>query len=80
MMKSLPLLKFRFYRDNKGNLTSVQVAPHSRIEMWAPGMLKLKDARLDDSGQYVCIVNNSLAEERVLISLTVVGKREAFSK
>ena len=39
------------------------------------GTLIIKEAKVDDSGKYLCMVNNSVGGESVETVLTVTGKR-----
>ena len=40
------------------------------------GTLIIKEAKVDDSGKYLCMVNNSVGGESVETVLTVTGKKQ----
>ena len=40
------------------------------------GTLIIKEAKVDDSGKYLCMVNNSVGGESVETVLTVTGKNK----
>lgn len=42
------------------------------------GTLIIKEAKVDDSGKYLCVVNNSVGGESVETVLTVTGHYQAF--
>ena len=43
------------------------------------GTLIIKEAQVEDSGKYLCMVNNSVGGESVETVLTVTGKFETIS-
>ncbi|XP_055315262.1 cell adhesion molecule Dscam2 isoform X3 [Sitodiplosis mosellana] len=66
-----PVPTYRWFKEENEQLTPLQLS--ERISMASAGLLKISKARLDDSGKYLCWVNNTAGEETIQVSLTVTA-------
>ncbi|XP_065214717.1 cell adhesion molecule Dscam1 isoform X2 [Planococcus citri] len=66
-----PVPMYRWFREEKENLKPVIAT--QRMKFGPPGLLQIQHVQYVDQGKYICIVNNSLGEEKVQISLTVTS-------
>ncbi|VVC29919.1 Fibronectin type III,Immunoglobulin subtype,Immunoglobulin-like domain,Immunoglobulin-like [Cinara cedri] len=64
-----PIPIYRWYKENGDILKPLAHDP--RFSVPIPGLLKIEKIRLDDDGKYVCITNNTVAEETVHHSVFV---------
>lgn len=62
----------RWFKDQNEQLQPLQL--NDRITIISAGLLKIMKARLEDSGKYLCWVNNTAGEETIQVTLTVTGK------
>lgn len=62
----------RWYKFMKSNNNKKIVKLDERVKQ-VGGTLIIKEARVDDSGKYLCMVNNSVGGESVETVLTVTG-------
>lgn len=67
----MKLLLFRWFKFNE-NERKTPVELNDRIKQ-VGGTLIIKEAKVDDSGKYLCVVNNSVGGESVETVLTVTG-------
>ena len=63
----------RWYKFMKSNNNKKLVKLDDRVKQ-VGGTLIIKEAKVDDSGKYLCMVNNSVGGESVETVLTVTGK------
>ena len=66
------ILLSRWYKFMKSNNNKKLVTLDERVKQ-VGGTLIIKEARVDDSGKYLCMVNNSVGGESVETVLTVTG-------
>lgn len=64
---------FRWYKFLEGSNKKQAVTLDDRIKQ-VSGTLIIREAKVDDSGKYLCVVNNSVGGESVETVLTVTGK------
>lgn len=65
-------LLLRWYKFGEGGKR--QPVPLDERVKQLGGTLIIREARVDDSGKYLCVVNNSVGGESVETVLTVTGK------
>jgi len=63
----------RLYKFIEGSNKKQAVILDDRIKQ-VSGTLIIREAKVDDSGKYLCVVNNSVGGESVETVLTVTGK------
>jgi len=63
----------RWYKFIEGSNKKQAVTLDDRIKQ-VSGTLIIREAKVDDSGKYLCVVNNSVGGESVETVLTVTGK------
>ncbi|XP_021929576.1 Down syndrome cell adhesion molecule-like protein Dscam2 isoform X2 [Zootermopsis nevadensis] len=63
---------FRWYKFIDGTMRKQAVTLDDRVKQ-VSGTLIIKEARVDDSGKYLCVVNNSVGGESVETVLTVTA-------
>ena len=68
----------RWYKFMKSNNNKKLVKLDTRVKQ-VGGTLIIKEAQVEDSGKYLCMVNNSVGGESVETVLTVTGKFETIS-
>ncbi|XP_031619714.1 Down syndrome cell adhesion molecule-like protein Dscam2 isoform X2 [Contarinia nasturtii] len=66
-----PVPTYRWFKEENEQLIPVQLS--ERISMVSAGLLKIAKARLDDSGKFICWVNNTAGEETITTLLTVTA-------
>lgn len=63
----------RWYKFLEGTNKKQAVTLDDRIKQ-VSGTLIIREAKVEDSGKYLCVVNNSVGGESVETVLTVTGK------
>ncbi|XP_065340859.1 cell adhesion molecule Dscam1 isoform X15 [Cloeon dipterum] len=71
-----PLPNFRWYKFAEGTAKKVAVSLNDRVKQ-VSGTLIIKEAKVEDSGKYLCVVNNSVGGESVETVLTVTAPLSA---
>ncbi|XP_068899408.1 cell adhesion molecule Dscam1 isoform X5 [Tenebrio molitor] len=71
-----PIPKFRWYKFVEGTTRKQAVTLNDRVKQVA-GTLIIREARVEDSGKYLCVVNNSVGGESVETVLTVTAPLKA---
>uniref|UniRef100_A0A4Y0BIQ2 Down syndrome cell adhesion molecule-like protein Dscam2 n=1 Tax=Anopheles funestus TaxID=62324 RepID=A0A4Y0BIQ2_ANOFN len=66
-----PVPTYRWFKEVKDQIMPLQL--NERISIVSAGLLKIAKARLEDSGKYLCWVNNTAGEETIQVSLTVTA-------
>ncbi|XP_037045508.1 Down syndrome cell adhesion molecule-like protein Dscam2 isoform X1 [Bradysia coprophila] len=66
-----PVPTYRWFKEENEQLLPLQLS--ERITMVSAGLLKITKARLEDSGKYLCWVNNTAGEETIQVTLTVTA-------
>ncbi|XP_022215405.2 Down syndrome cell adhesion molecule-like protein Dscam2 isoform X3 [Drosophila obscura] len=66
-----PVPTYRWFKEENEQLLPLQLS--ERITIVSAGLLKITKARLEDSGKYLCWVNNTAGEETIQVSLTVTA-------
>ncbi|XP_039227493.1 Down syndrome cell adhesion molecule-like protein Dscam2 isoform X28 [Drosophila yakuba] len=74
--QSYPVPAFRWYKFIEGTTRKQAVVLNDRVKQ-VSGTLIIKDAVVDDSGKYLCVVNNSVGGESVETVLTVTAPLSA---
>ncbi|XP_031640140.1 Down syndrome cell adhesion molecule-like protein Dscam2 isoform X28 [Contarinia nasturtii] len=74
--QSSPAPLFRWYKFIEGTTRKQAVVLNDRVKQ-VSGTLIIKDAVIDDSGKYLCVVNNSVGGESVETVLTVTAPLSA---
>ncbi|XP_031640132.1 Down syndrome cell adhesion molecule-like protein Dscam2 isoform X21 [Contarinia nasturtii] len=74
--QSFPIGAFRWYKFIEGTTRKQAVVLNDRVKQ-VSGTLIIKDAVIDDSGKYLCVVNNSVGGESVETVLTVTAPLSA---
>ncbi|XP_055385728.1 cell adhesion molecule Dscam2 isoform X15 [Condylostylus longicornis] len=74
--QSYPIPAFRWYKFIEGTTRKQAVALNDRVKQ-VSGTLIIKDAVVEDSGKYLCVVNNSVGGESVETVLTVTAPLSA---
>ncbi|XP_052739464.1 cell adhesion molecule Dscam2 isoform X4 [Bicyclus anynana] len=67
---------FRWYKFIDGSARKQPVALNDRVKQ-VSGTLIIKEAKVEDSGKYLCVVNNSVGGESVETVLTVTAPLKA---
>ena len=67
----------RWYKYVEGSTAKQPVKLDDRVKQ-VSGTLIIKEAKVEDSGKYLCNVNNSVGGESVETVLTVTGKSNVF--
>ncbi|XP_066145675.1 cell adhesion molecule Dscam1 isoform X22 [Euwallacea fornicatus] len=75
-MQAFPVPKFRWYKFIEGTSRKQAVTLNDRVKQVA-GTLIIREAKVDDSGKYLCVVNNSVGGESVETVLTVTAPLKA---
>nr|XP_029721313.1 Down syndrome cell adhesion molecule-like protein Dscam2 isoform X32 [Aedes albopictus] len=70
--QAFPVPVFRWYKYIEGTTRKQAVVLNDRVKQ-VSGTLIIKDAVVDDSGKYLCVVNNSVGGESVETVLTVTA-------
>lgn len=70
------LFSFRWYKFIEGTTRKQAVVLNDRVKQ-VSGTLIIKDAVIEDSGKYLCVVNNSVGGESVETVLTVTAPLSA---
>ncbi|XP_070851131.1 cell adhesion molecule Dscam1 isoform X14 [Drosophila suzukii] len=76
MAQSYPTPAFRWYKFIEGTTRKQAVVLNDRVKQ-VSGTLIIKDAVVEDSGKYLCVVNNSVGGESVETVLTVTAPLSA---
>lgn len=66
-----PAPSYKWFKEYDDQLMPLTL--NDRIFVISNGLLKISKVKLDDSGKYLCWVNNSAGEETIQITLTVTG-------
>ncbi|XP_070509703.1 cell adhesion molecule Dscam1 isoform X3 [Chironomus tepperi] len=66
-----PPPSYKWFKEINDQL--LPLALNERIYVISDGLLKISKVKLEDSGKYLCFVNNSAGEETIQISLTVTN-------
>ncbi|XP_043064025.1 Down syndrome cell adhesion molecule-like protein Dscam2 isoform X29 [Drosophila ficusphila] len=74
--QSYPVPAFRWYKFIEGTTRKQAVVLSDRVKQ-VSGTLIIKDAVVEDSGKYLCVVNNSVGGESVETVLTVTAPLSA---
>ncbi|XP_039227500.1 Down syndrome cell adhesion molecule-like protein Dscam2 isoform X35 [Drosophila yakuba] len=74
--QAYPAPLFRWYKFIEGTTRKQAVVLNDRVKQ-VSGTLIIKDAVVDDSGKYLCVVNNSVGGESVETVLTVTAPLSA---
>ncbi|XP_025202785.1 Down syndrome cell adhesion molecule-like protein Dscam2 isoform X36 [Melanaphis sacchari] len=72
-----PVPEFRWYKFIEGSNKKQAVILDDRIKQ-VSGTLIIREAKVDDSGKYLCVVNNSVGGESVETVLTVTAPLNAI--
>ncbi|XP_055318385.1 cell adhesion molecule Dscam2 isoform X10 [Sitodiplosis mosellana] len=75
-VQSYPTPSYRWYKFIEGTTRKQAVVLNDRVKQ-VSGTLIIKDAVIDDSGKYLCVVNNSVGGESVETVLTVTAPLSA---
>ncbi|XP_073949185.1 Down syndrome cell adhesion molecule 1 isoform X9 [Choristoneura fumiferana] len=70
--QAFPVPLFRWYKFIDGTTRKQPVALNDRVKQ-VSGTLIIKEAKVEDSGKYLCVVNNSVGGESVETVLTVTA-------
>ncbi|XP_068899415.1 cell adhesion molecule Dscam1 isoform X11 [Tenebrio molitor] len=74
--QSFPVPSYRWYKFVEGTTRKQAVTLNDRVKQVA-GTLIIREARVEDSGKYLCVVNNSVGGESVETVLTVTAPLKA---
>ncbi|XP_052739485.1 cell adhesion molecule Dscam2 isoform X25 [Bicyclus anynana] len=74
--QAFPVPVFRWYKFIDGSARKQPVALNDRVKQ-VSGTLIIKEAKVEDSGKYLCVVNNSVGGESVETVLTVTAPLKA---
>ncbi|XP_044595878.1 Down syndrome cell adhesion molecule-like protein Dscam2 isoform X19 [Cotesia glomerata] len=74
--QAFPIPAFRWYKFIEGTTRRQPVQLNERVRQ-VSGTLIIREARVEDSGKYLCIVNNSVGGESVETVLTVTAPLSA---
>ncbi|XP_052841719.1 cell adhesion molecule Dscam2 isoform X47 [Drosophila gunungcola] len=74
--QAFPVPVFRWYKFIEGTTRKQAVVLNDRVKQ-VSGTLIIKDAVVEDSGKYLCVVNNSVGGESVETVLTVTAPLSA---
>ncbi|XP_050054042.1 cell adhesion molecule Dscam2 isoform X12 [Aphis gossypii] len=72
-----PIPEYRWYKFIEGSNKKQAVTLDDRIKQ-VSGTLIIREAKVDDSGKYLCVVNNSVGGESVETVLTVTAPLNAI--
>ncbi|XP_025202788.1 Down syndrome cell adhesion molecule-like protein Dscam2 isoform X39 [Melanaphis sacchari] len=75
--QGFPVPNFRWYKFIEGSNKKQAVILDDRIKQ-VSGTLIIREAKVDDSGKYLCVVNNSVGGESVETVLTVTAPLNAI--
>ncbi|XP_060864222.1 cell adhesion molecule Dscam2 isoform X38 [Metopolophium dirhodum] len=75
--QGFPVPNFRWYKFIEGSNKKQAVTLDDRIKQ-VSGTLIIREAKVDDSGKYLCVVNNSVGGESVETVLTVTAPLNAI--
>ncbi|XP_074036525.1 Down syndrome cell adhesion molecule 1 isoform X49 [Leptinotarsa decemlineata] len=75
-MQGFPIPRFRWYKFIEGTTRKQAVVLNDRVKQVA-GTLIIREAKVEDSGKYLCVVNNSVGGESVETVLTVTAPLKA---
>ncbi|CAH0555685.1 unnamed protein product [Brassicogethes aeneus] len=75
-MQAYPVPNFRWYKFVEGTSRKQAVQLNDRVKQVA-GTLIIREAKVEDSGKYLCVVNNSVGGESVETVLTVTAPLKA---
>uniref|UniRef100_A0A8D8TFI8 Down syndrome cell adhesion molecule-like protein Dscam2 n=2 Tax=Cacopsylla melanoneura TaxID=428564 RepID=A0A8D8TFI8_9HEMI len=70
--QAYPVPHFRWFKFIEGSSRKVAVPLNDRVKQ-VSGTLIIKEAKVEDSGKYLCVVNNSVGGESVETVLTVTA-------
>ncbi|XP_065077714.1 cell adhesion molecule Dscam1 isoform X2 [Ochlerotatus camptorhynchus] len=70
-----PVPTYRWFKEVKDQIIPLQL--NERISIVSAGLLKISKSRLEDSGKYLCWVNNTAGEETIQVTLTVTAPLSA---
>ncbi|XP_065340873.1 cell adhesion molecule Dscam1 isoform X28 [Cloeon dipterum] len=76
LSQGFPVPNFRWYKFAEGTAKKVAVSLNDRVKQ-VSGTLIIKEAKVEDSGKYLCVVNNSVGGESVETVLTVTAPLSA---
>ncbi|XP_065340860.1 cell adhesion molecule Dscam1 isoform X16 [Cloeon dipterum] len=76
LAQGFPTPAFRWYKFAEGTAKKVAVSLNDRVKQ-VSGTLIIKEAKVEDSGKYLCVVNNSVGGESVETVLTVTAPLSA---
>ncbi|XP_045447571.1 Down syndrome cell adhesion molecule-like protein Dscam2 [Melitaea cinxia] len=74
--QAFPVPLFRWYKFIDGSARKQPVVLNDRVKQ-VSGTLIIKEAKVEDSGKYLCVVNNSVGGESVETVLTVTAPLKA---
>nr|XP_015838883.1 PREDICTED: Down syndrome cell adhesion molecule isoform X11 [Tribolium castaneum] len=74
--QSFPVPNYRWYKFVEGTTRKQAVTLNDRVKQVA-GTLIIREAKVEDSGKYLCVVNNSVGGESVETVLTVTAPLKA---
>ncbi|XP_064216083.1 Down syndrome cell adhesion molecule isoform X20 [Tribolium castaneum] len=74
--QAFPVPKYRWYKFVEGTTRKQAVTLNDRVKQVA-GTLIIREAKVEDSGKYLCVVNNSVGGESVETVLTVTAPLKA---
>ncbi|XP_038214382.1 Down syndrome cell adhesion molecule-like protein Dscam2 isoform X6 [Zerene cesonia] len=74
--QAFPVPLFRWYKFIDGTARKQPVVLNDRVKQ-VSGTLIIKEAKVEDSGKYLCVVNNSVGGESVETVLTVTAPLKA---
>ncbi|KAL1110142.1 hypothetical protein AAG570_008219 [Ranatra chinensis] len=67
-----PIPSYRWFKEENEKLFALTGAG-PRMNTKRPGMLEISKVRIDDSGEYICKINNTVGEETVQVTLAVTA-------
>ncbi|XP_050561801.1 cell adhesion molecule Dscam2 isoform X27 [Spodoptera frugiperda] len=76
LAQAFPVPVFRWYKFVEGTTRKQPVTLDDRVKQ-VSGTLIIKEAKVEDSGKYLCVVNNSVGGESVETVLTVTAPLKA---
>ncbi|XP_059477743.1 cell adhesion molecule Dscam2 isoform X45 [Neocloeon triangulifer] len=76
LAQGFPVPAFRWYKFIEGTTRKLAVPLDDRVKQ-VSGTLIIKEAKVEDSGKYLCVVNNSVGGESVETVLTVTAPLSA---
>ncbi|XP_065340849.1 cell adhesion molecule Dscam1 isoform X6 [Cloeon dipterum] len=75
-VSGFPVPRYKWYKFAEGTAKKVAVSLNDRVKQ-VSGTLIIKEAKVEDSGKYLCVVNNSVGGESVETVLTVTAPLSA---